>query len=1118
VYAPRSTDATEATVLTPAAGAPHSDAFQVSTLAVLSGYQPYLSPPDGKFGGLDLLTRKYQQGTVNVTILDARTGTSQLSRWVSAFLGTALGKPQLPGCKAVLEESTDGGSTWNAYFTGRIVTVANQGAVSLTLQIRDNASDLNYEVFAGRPAASITYAGEPYVFPPGCSIAYGTQPITAPFAGTFGSSGVFRLITLATGATGYGRSDNVVTTALVAGAPSRTLDNIKYAAQPGLRLRFTTAGVTSKEMEVVFVERTGALYSPVTKVSRLWCRAVSSTSDPYYNAIDTGTIADATACTFAVRAPALASANGNVGASVLIADVHPVQLWKDLLDGKFGRLTVAGAVQRAFPYDSSAFSTLIADTSFPTLRFLITKPWKLQDFVEKQLLPLGLGMRLDGSGQVVPLDLRPIQASPTSTTIVNDDLADGTPPAWSEDRDQAITVFRVQTYVDYPINVAAPPNPTDGAVQAFNTTLLQTGVEEFIFPDFGSADLGEKTQAIDAQGLRSLPGETINGHDRHEWVAARAAEIVAAYKKPFSSPPQYLTTQLRRTSNTSGVEIGTWRLIDLDIVPGCSSNLRGENRLMLCVEKSPKGVATQYKWLDAGPNTVASQPTIGTPAQEASNTQNGVTVALTLNASSEVATIWINPTATSVGTVPAATDAGWRLAVPVGSTSGIISASATYTVRNLPANKRIWVRTRTEAVTGGKIASAFAFPSGTGYVATATITAISAIAAGTVSTKAANLTWTVGDATKQIVLRLTGAASQAAADALTPVDYVTLPAGATSYLLQGLDGALAIGAAGTVPALVTGPWWHADLYHIDGFGGSSAVDNLAAFHATGTAPTAPTPGGILVVRDYSTSPNPPATSAGLVPFGSTGMDIGMVVAPTGFGLDGELYRAPDSAGSSGTYALLATIPAADLNARGYVYRDVLPVTGTQYWYKWRHSGAGYAAGSYTAEVHAKAGWLPPQLVYTDNGQAVLGVPQTIQLAAPAFMPSSQASTWTQAGATLTPNVVGTQREYYAFFTVPDNCTITGVSLNGSRVAAGDVVQGRLYYTGVGSYVVSTVQDTRALASTGNETNATTTLSLPGSDSGAVRIYYYNVSLKSTTAATDALLYYVVITYVKTAYN
>lgn len=1121
VYAPRSVDSTEATVLTPAAGAPHSDAFQVSTLAVLSGYKPYLSPPEGKFGGLDLLTRKYQQGTVNVTILDAQVsgGTAQLSRWVSAFLGTTLGKPQLPGCKAVLEESTDGGSTWNAYFTGRIVTVANAGAVSITLQIRDNASDLNYEVFAGRPHSSITYASDPYVLPVGLSVAYGTLPAATAMAGTFGSETVFRTITIASGVTGIGRADNIATPALIAGALSSTASTVRYAAQPNLRLRFTTAGVTAKEMEVVAVEVNKVVNITANHVSKLICRAVSSASDPYYNAIDTGTIADTTACTFAIRSTTLASAKADNGLTLAIADVHPVQLWADLLAGKFGRLSVSGAVQRTFPYDTSAFATLIADTSFPTVRFLIRKPWKLQEFVEKQILqPFGLGMRLDGTGQVVPLDLRPIQASPTSTTIGNDELAEAAAPSWSEDRDQAITVFRVTSYVDYP---AVPGSVLNGSLgntaangtasQTNSLALLATGAEETILPDFGSSDLGEKTQAIDAQGLRSLPGETINGHDRHEWVAARVAETMAGYRKPFAVPPTYLTTMLRRTANTSGVEIGTWRLIDLDIVPGCSTNLRGENRLMLCVEKSPKGLATQYKWLDAGPNTVASQPTIGTPSQETSNTQNGITVALTLNGSSEAATIWVNPTATSVGTVPAATDAGWRLAIPVGSTSGILTSSATYTIRSLPANKRIWVKTRTEGVVGGKIASAFAFPAGTGYVATATITACSSLAAGTVSTKAANLTWAVGDATKRVVLRLTGAAAQATADAQTPVDYVTLNAGTTSYLLQGLDTTLTIGGAS-----VSGPWWHADVYHIDDFGGSSSVNNLAAFQATGTAPTAPTPGGIVVVRDYSTSPNPPATNGGIVPFGATGMDIGMVVAPSGFGLDGELYRAPDSAGSPGSYALLATIPAADLNGRGYVYRDILPVTGTQYWYKWRHTGSGYSAGSYTRDVSAKAGWLPPQLVYADNGQAVLGVPQTVQLGAPAFVPELSTGSWHHYGSSVTPNVVGTTRKFHAAFTLPDYCTVVGVSLSGYRTNAGDIVTGDLFYTAAGGYLISVSQDTRTLSATGNSTNAATALAITTANPGSVWIY--TIQLKSSVAVDDAGLYQVIVSFVKRAYT
>jgi hypothetical protein len=197
-------DATETVALTPAAGAPHSDSFKVATKTGMAGFQPYMDLPEGRRGRLDLLIRKLDQGQLTVRLLDTRTtaGGSNLSRWVTAFTGNTSGAPQLLGLKVLIEESTDGGTGWANYFMGRISAVNLDNPLKVTLSIRDTSADLNYEVFVGRFHTSATGAGEPYVLPPGSSIAYGTLPAVTRLAGVFNSSSVWRTITLATGATG----------------------------------------------------------------------------------------------------------------------------------------------------------------------------------------------------------------------------------------------------------------------------------------------------------------------------------------------------------------------------------------------------------------------------------------------------------------------------------------------------------------------------------------------------------------------------------------------------------------------------------------------------------------------------------------------------------------------------------------------------------------------------------------------------------------------------------------------------------------------------------------------------------------------------------------------------
>src|SRR5689334_6878717 len=116
VKAPRSVDATEATTLTPIGGAPHSDNFIVSSIQNLAGSKPYLDLPRGKQGAIDVPTKKATIGALTLRILDNRVSTGNAQRWFTAFIGDANGKLRLKGCKAILEESLDNGSSWSTIF------------------------------------------------------------------------------------------------------------------------------------------------------------------------------------------------------------------------------------------------------------------------------------------------------------------------------------------------------------------------------------------------------------------------------------------------------------------------------------------------------------------------------------------------------------------------------------------------------------------------------------------------------------------------------------------------------------------------------------------------------------------------------------------------------------------------------------------------------------------------------------------------------------------------------------------------------------------------------------------------------------------------------------------
>ncbi len=230
VYAPRSVDPTEATVLTPVAGAPHSDSFQVTTLPTLAGWKPYLYFPDGRTGKIDVLARTTDIGTVTVILLDPRLSAGDnLTRWLTAYFGNLKGEYRAGGLRSKLEESltlnADGTRTdWASWFTGRLQKVRSAGKSRFALEIQDEASELIQRVFVGRPHSSITYAGVMSLAPIGLTAPFGTIPAVTPFTGScvpyvLGGFTIPR-IAVALDASQVSRPDMLATSNLIgAGAP-----------------------------------------------------------------------------------------------------------------------------------------------------------------------------------------------------------------------------------------------------------------------------------------------------------------------------------------------------------------------------------------------------------------------------------------------------------------------------------------------------------------------------------------------------------------------------------------------------------------------------------------------------------------------------------------------------------------------------------------------------------------------------------------------------------------------------------------------------------------------------------------------------------------------------------
>ena len=962
VYAPRTVDPSEATILTPAAGALHSDAFKITTHPNLAGWKPYLNAVAGRRGRLDLLTKRTDTGEFQFQVLDVRTtgGGSNLERWFSQFHGNADDRPQWLGCKFFDEESLDDGVTWAAYATGRVFSVQLAGRIPFLITGRDLADDLRQRVFVGRPHANVSaYAHPTCLLPAGFLDDVGTyanfpawtKPVSGKSVGTgfhatieFGivdadtaNSAQIRALTagLAEILEGvepqplpavhlpgiYERRGQVITKVI---REAQTLALARYdlftaGATRRVRCRIThTSGAESGNtgtydlqavMLTAFMPRTGD--APVSIIYALQvgvlrdANLAADTGHPEYLPLPaSGTTADVVLTK---------EGSPTAAAPLFLDDVLPGVLMRDLADGEFSALDADRAVQFPVPIDTTTadaghgrgvlkLATLAADTSVPIQRYLVDGVARLDEVYERWFGPLGLGYRFTPAGALLALDLRMPTDLSGLLTIGTADLAEHAAPTWHHGSQQALREIQVRVYREdrfHPVDPLAV---------------------DVLFPldDFAGVERGDRPYEIEIPGLRFAKGETINGQGRQEWAERWAQKLIQPLRWAYGAGPAECTLPCRRTSNTSGCEPGDLRLVNVDELPNPQTNLRGGIRVMRCVSREEQGLTLSLGFVDLGINAAADAPTVAAPAQETGNTKHGVSVAITRNAVSDPVVVEFAVTATSVGSRPAEASALWTFGMRT-------VAGGTVYLRPLASNSRVWIRARSEpaATDLPTMPSAWAFPgSGTGYVDTAAITAPSSLAVSEAEGKRALLTWVNGDAEYGIEVLLDGISQ----GTLAPVS--TLGPG-TKWRLRNL----------TVSTTYNTPG--AQVRHFDRYGGVSAADTETVT-TTGTAGTAPDADAPLYLLQGASKPVvPPELQVPILDFG---VQLGVKATADTWEYQREVQRAPDSAGSPGTWAGLLVLPEGRLS-----FVDSLP-PGAAFHYRYRLTAVDVTAGGWSAVV------------------------------------------------------------------------------------------------------------------------------------------------------------------------
>lgn len=834
VYAPRSTDTTEATVLSPAAGAPHSDPFKVATKMGLAGFQPYLQAPRGRRGRIDPLARTVDVGELAFELID-RTVTGNAKRWVTAFLGNVKGRPQLAGLKVLVEESLDSGATWATFFTGRIAKLS-LGKVTATLTVRDQVDEAKMAVFVGKPAASVSYAARPAVLPVGALVGsdFGTlkQAIaltgvvrSITISGTGFLVGTYQYVELDAASTM--RIDNIATANLVNNvAPSQVMivgggpGGVKTAVLPVFtgqaRCQLTDGGGTGDF-------KVGALgFGGGYDGSGNLHMSVASFAIQTLDVNDFGYKAMPSAGT-SVSVVLWIDSPPSKDNPLLLNDVHPAQLLTDLAAGKFGYVyrspeplpgaKIYGDVKRSVP--QSNFSTFVADTTYPTARFVVTERAELIDWAEKNILKLfNLALYTNKAGELTLVDLRLPTSLAGVPTITDADVVAVVQGEWQQDRDKVITRVDFTRYEDIPVQPVDLWASSDQFPGMPSGPVISRAIPLLVL-DVGSADIGDKVYQVDAQAFRSMDGETLQGQVRSVYLQNKLIEIAQQWRRPFGWGMVTLPAQLRRSVSLTP---GGLALFAASYVPDPTTNQRGTTRLCRCLEVSEDGPVVNVQLLDLGTNTFATAPSATDPAQETGNTYTGITSTVTLNASSQPVEVRYAVTGTGVGTVPVDTSPLWVV-------WGRITATGAIAIRNLPPNSRIWLQVRSlPDYLDSFLPSAWTNAGGDGRVDTAALPTVSSLTESHTS-KTAHLAWTNG-----------------ATDLKVEVTLAT-PTGDPRVRVQSLmAGAISTDLIGLAPSTT----YRAGVRYA--FGEFAGVETTVDIATAATGPTAPAVGGFAIVK------------------------------------------------------------------------------------------------------------------------------------------------------------------------------------------------------------------------------------------------------------------------------
>lgn len=827
---------TSSTSLTPAAGASHNQPFQITTLpsGSLAGYAPYMRIPRGQNGEFDIKSGRSSVGAYSVEILDAKTTAgNNATRWVSAFIGDSNGRLSLVGKKAIIEESTDNGSTWNLFFCGRVNKFDLSSKLTYTIEIGDNLELLKQKIFttdtiaSGAVFKSLLPLGilDKLEMPDSQSSLPQTPPFRISKAEIAANANqqlrYDRWLTLTNASTNdirnfwsYGEKYNT----------SAGLRYDVYAGQQPLRARIEISGsYYYYGVDILQTPANANRNKTLQQIQKIHI-AELDTSDPRFSSISN---IPAQSFQNIANIPAIwiysLPGNEEFKGTLFINDT-PYQVLRDILDGNYFPRSFP---QLTIPYDSASIIQLENTRPLEKMVYRMEEPMEAGEFIEKYICkPFGLGYTFEPQ----TINGAPQSAFrffstyiPTSSaglaTLDDTSVIAGTEQSWNTN--EPVLAVGGKYYVEYfktydrdSLSAAQSEGQTDPTIQQ---------VFPIIYALTSDIDPSNKIEELDFNGLRGLNNDTYSNSvggmtgnvPTDVYTQGRAVGHMKKYydRNQFGNPLVQLTCI--RNATTNGLKVGDFVLVDVDVLPNQALHTRGGTRIYQILQKNVDGIQIEFNLLDSGVNQTMPTPAFGIVS---SSVSNQIDFQLSIP---QPGTLEIEYAVVPSGSpAPANSSVNWVYF----NSSRNTATTESFSIDTIPEGKTTYIRARATALTNGdlQLPSPYVIAS---PVTLANISAPTNLVVSNITAKSAEIDWVNTNDVFPIEIKL----ASPQGEPITTI--IELPPSSSAFDLTGLD-------------LNTNPAHTVGIRYVDAYRGFSPLVT-ASFTAAGTTPQLDAPAALI---------------------------------------------------------------------------------------------------------------------------------------------------------------------------------------------------------------------------------------------------------------------------------